>query len=72
VIVTYIDATEHRALEDDLEKAKREPEKTNKELQSTNEELETMNDELRERTSPTRGRLGRRQQRTTADAGDAS
>ena len=67
VIITYVDATEHRALEDDLERAKRELETayeelqstveeletTNHELQSTNEELETMNDELRERTDET-------------------
>ena len=60
VIVTYVDATEHRALEDDLERAKRELETayeelqstvegletTNEELQSTNEELETTNEEL--------------------------
>jgi two-component system CheB/CheR fusion protein len=60
VIVTYIDTTEHRALEDDLEKAKNdlesayeelqsmveELETTNEELQSTNEELETTNEEL--------------------------
>jgi two-component system CheB/CheR fusion protein len=46
VIVTYIDATEHRALEDDLEKAKRELETAYEELQSTVEELETTNEEL--------------------------
>jgi two-component system CheB/CheR fusion protein len=60
VIVTYVDATEHRALEADLERARRELETayeelqstveeletTNEELQSTNEELETMNEEL--------------------------
>jgi two-component system CheB/CheR fusion protein len=60
VIVTYVDATDHRALEEDLERAKRELETayeelqstveeletTNEELQSTNEELETMNEEL--------------------------
>jgi two-component system CheB/CheR fusion protein len=60
VIVTYVDATEHRALEADLERAKRELETayeelqstvegletTNEELQSTNEELETTNEEL--------------------------
>ena len=67
VIVTYIDATDHRALEADLERARRELETayeelqstveeletTNEELQSTNEELETMNDELRDRTDET-------------------
>jgi two-component system, chemotaxis family, CheB/CheR fusion protein len=60
VIVSYLDATEHRALEDDLERARRELETayeelqptveeletTNEELQSTNEELETTNEEL--------------------------
>src|SRR5215467_14304151 len=60
VIISYVDATEHRALEDDLERARRELETayeelqstveeletTNEELQSTNEELETMNEEL--------------------------
>ena len=60
VIVTFVDATEHRALEEDLERARRELETayeelqstveeletTNEELQSTNEELETMNEEL--------------------------
>jgi two-component system, chemotaxis family, CheB/CheR fusion protein len=46
VIVTYVDATEHRALEDDLEKAKRELETAYEELQSTVEELETTNEEL--------------------------
>ena len=67
VIISYVDVTEHRALEDDLERARRELETayeelqstveeletTNEELQSTNEELETMNDELRERTDET-------------------
>ena len=67
VIVTYIDVTEHRALGQDLERAKRELETayeelqstveeletTNEELQSTTEELETMNDELRDRTDET-------------------
>jgi two-component system CheB/CheR fusion protein len=46
VIVTYIDATEHRALEQDLERAKRELETAYEELQSTVEELETTNEEL--------------------------
>jgi two-component system CheB/CheR fusion protein len=46
VIVTYVDATEHRALEQDLEKAKRELETAYEELQSTVEELETTNEEL--------------------------
>jgi two-component system CheB/CheR fusion protein len=46
VIVTYIDATEHRALEVDLERAKRELESAYDELQSTVEELETTNEEL--------------------------
>jgi two-component system, chemotaxis family, CheB/CheR fusion protein len=46
VIVTYIDATAHRALEQDLERAKRELETAYEELQSTVEELETTNEEL--------------------------
>ena len=46
VIVTYIDVTEHRALEQDLERAKRELETAYEELQSTVEELETTNEEL--------------------------
>jgi two-component system, chemotaxis family, CheB/CheR fusion protein len=46
VVVTYIDATEHRSLEQDLERAKRELETAHEELQSTVEELETTNEEL--------------------------
>jgi two-component system, chemotaxis family, CheB/CheR fusion protein len=46
VIVTYVDATEHRAVADDLERAKRELETAYEELQSTVEELETTNEEL--------------------------
>jgi two-component system, chemotaxis family, CheB/CheR fusion protein len=46
VIVTYVDATAHRALEDDLERARRELETAYEELQSTVEELETTNEEL--------------------------
>jgi two-component system CheB/CheR fusion protein len=46
VIVTYVDATEHRALEADLERARRELETAYEELQSTVEELETTNEEL--------------------------
>jgi two-component system CheB/CheR fusion protein len=46
VIITYVDTTEHRALEDDLERAKRELETAYEELQSTVEELETTNEEL--------------------------
>jgi two-component system, chemotaxis family, CheB/CheR fusion protein len=46
VIVTYIDSTEHRALEADLERARRELETAYEELQSTVEELETTNEEL--------------------------
>ena len=46
VIVTYVDMTEHRALEDNLERAKRELETAYEELQSTVEELETTNEEL--------------------------
>jgi two-component system, chemotaxis family, CheB/CheR fusion protein len=46
VIVTFVDSTEHRALEEDLERAKRELETAYEELQSTVEELETTNEEL--------------------------
>jgi two-component system CheB/CheR fusion protein len=46
VIVTYADMTEHRALEENLERAKRELETAYEELQSTVEELETTNEEL--------------------------
>ncbi len=46
VIVTYVDVTRHRVLEEDLERAKRELETANEELQSTVEELETTNEEL--------------------------
>jgi two-component system CheB/CheR fusion protein len=46
VIVTYVDSTEHRALQDDLTKARRELETAYEELQSTVEELETTNEEL--------------------------
>ncbi|HJQ74307.1 MAG TPA: CheR family methyltransferase [Gaiellaceae bacterium] len=46
VIITYVDSTEHRALEEDLEKARRELETAYEELQSTVEELETTNEEL--------------------------
>ena len=46
VIVTYVDATEHRALEENLARAKRELETAYEELQSTVEELETTNEEL--------------------------
>jgi two-component system, chemotaxis family, CheB/CheR fusion protein len=46
VIVSYVDATEHRALEADLDRAKREVETAYEELQSTVEELETTNEEL--------------------------
>jgi two-component system CheB/CheR fusion protein len=46
VIVTYIDSTEHRALEQDLQHARRELETAYEELQSTVEELETTNEEL--------------------------
>jgi two-component system CheB/CheR fusion protein len=46
VIVSYVDATEHRALEDELERARRELETAYEELQSTVEELETTNEEL--------------------------
>jgi len=46
VIVTYVDATEHAAMEADLERARRELETAYEELQSTVEELETTNEEL--------------------------
>ena len=46
VIISYVDVTEHRALEDDLERARRELETAYEELQSTVEELETTNEEL--------------------------
>ncbi|HET7566502.1 MAG TPA: CheR family methyltransferase [Gaiellaceae bacterium] len=46
VIVTFLDATAHRLLEEDLERAKRELETAYEELQSTVEELETTNEEL--------------------------
>jgi two-component system CheB/CheR fusion protein len=46
VIVTYVDTTEQRTLEENLERAKRELENAYEELQSTVEELETTNEEL--------------------------
>jgi two-component system CheB/CheR fusion protein len=46
VIVTFVDSTEHRALEENLERARRELETAYEELQSTVEELETTNEEL--------------------------
>jgi two-component system CheB/CheR fusion protein len=46
VIVTFVDSTAHRALEEDLERARRELETAYEELQSTVEELETTNEEL--------------------------
>ena len=46
VIVSYLDETEHRELEESLERAKRELETAYEELQSTVEELETTNEEL--------------------------
>ena len=45
-IVSFVDATAHRALEGDLEHARRELETAYEELQSTVEELETTNEEL--------------------------
>ena len=45
-IVTYIDVTEQRALEADLEKARRDLATAYEELRSTVEALETTNDEL--------------------------
>jgi two-component system, chemotaxis family, CheB/CheR fusion protein len=46
VVVSYFDTTEHRALEENLERAKHELETAYEELQSTVEELETTNEEL--------------------------
>jgi two-component system CheB/CheR fusion protein len=46
VIMTFVDSTEHRALEENLERARRELETAYEELQSTVEELETTNEEL--------------------------
>ncbi len=46
VTVSFVDATVHRALEDDLERSRRELETAYEELQSTVEELETTNEEL--------------------------
>jgi two-component system CheB/CheR fusion protein len=46
VIVTYVDSTAQRALEEDLHRARRELETAYEELQSTVEELETTNEEL--------------------------
>src|SRR5579862_6544219 len=65
--VSFVDVTLHRALVEQLERARRELQRayeelqstveeletTNEELQSTNEELETINDELRDRTDET-------------------
>jgi len=46
VSISFTDVTVHRALEDDLERARRELETAYEELQSTVEELETTNEEL--------------------------
>jgi two-component system CheB/CheR fusion protein len=46
VNVSFVDVTTHRALEVDLERARRELETAYEELQSTVEELETTNEEL--------------------------
>jgi two-component system, chemotaxis family, CheB/CheR fusion protein len=46
VIVSFLDMTEHRALAEDLERAKQDLESAYEELQSTVEELETTNEEL--------------------------
>jgi two-component system CheB/CheR fusion protein len=46
VTVSFVDVTAHRALEEDLERARRELETAYEELQSTVEELETTNEEL--------------------------
>src|SRR5207248_127702 len=44
--ITFADVTRHRALQDELEQARRELEAAYEELQSTVEELETTNEEL--------------------------
>jgi two-component system CheB/CheR fusion protein len=46
VVITFVDVTRHRQLQQELQKAHRELEVAYEELQSTNEELETMNEEL--------------------------
>jgi two-component system CheB/CheR fusion protein len=46
VTVSFVDVTAHRALEEQLERARRELETAYEELQSTVEELETTNEEL--------------------------
>jgi len=46
VVVTFVDVTPHRALQIQLESARRELETAYEELQSTVEELETTNEEL--------------------------
>jgi two-component system CheB/CheR fusion protein len=46
VTVSFLDTTAHRALEEDLERSRRELETAYEELQSTVEELETTNEEL--------------------------
>src|SRR5262249_29637628 len=45
-LITFVDVTHHRRIQDELEEIQRELETTNEELQSTNEELETTNEEL--------------------------
>jgi two-component system CheB/CheR fusion protein len=46
VVITFVDVTRHRHLQEELEKAHRELEVAYEELQSANEELETTNEEL--------------------------
>jgi two-component system, chemotaxis family, CheB/CheR fusion protein len=45
-LITFVDVTRHRLVQEELESVHRELETANEELQSTNEELETMNEEL--------------------------
>jgi two-component system CheB/CheR fusion protein len=46
VVITWVDVTRHRQLQDELEQTHRELEVAYEELQSANEELETTNEEL--------------------------
>src|SRR5262249_54649999 len=46
VTITFIDVTQYRQLQEELEQTHRELEVANEELQSANEELETTNEEL--------------------------
>jgi two-component system CheB/CheR fusion protein len=46
VVITFVDVTRHRQLQEELEQTHRELEVAYEEVQSTNEELETTNEEL--------------------------